>query len=456
MLLNFLTSYSMKITKIIFVLLLGIHFNCLSQGKYVVNNKRGVDKVNFKLLNNVIIIPVEVNGIKLSFLLDTGVSKPIIFNFLKNSDSLKILNSETIYLKGLGNNGKVSALKSSNNIFKIGDAVNYNQDFYVIYDSSINFAPKLGVPVHGIIGYDFFKDLVVDINYSNKQIKLTNPEKYKYKSCKKCEVFGLEFYNNKPYVNASAKIKDSFIPVKLLIDSGSSDALWLFENDSLGLSVKDNYFDDFLGQGLSGSVHGKRSKIDAFSFKSFTLNKPLVAFPDTSYISVLKEIEGRNGSVGGEILKRFNITIDYRKAKIVLKKNSNFKKRFSYNKSGIEVENTGIRILSEFKKEAINNNRYGNENSQGLTVYAVYSRVETYSFKTAYTISNIRTGSQAANLGLTKGDVIIKINGKDTINYTLQQLVQKFYGKEGEKIKLEIDRNGRKIKVIITLKSLIK
>ena len=28
------------------------------------------------------------------------------------------------------------------------------------------------------------------------------------------------------------------IPVKLLIDSGGSDALWLFEDDSLGISIK--------------------------------------------------------------------------------------------------------------------------------------------------------------------------------------------------------------------------
>ena len=47
------------------------------------NNFLSVKKApNFKLINNLIIIPVEVNGVTLSFLLDTGVSKPIIFNFL--------------------------------------------------------------------------------------------------------------------------------------------------------------------------------------------------------------------------------------------------------------------------------------------------------------------------------------------------------------------------------------
>ena len=456
MLLNFLTSIAMKININVFFILLCLPILCFTQGKYVVMNKKGVDKINFKLLNNVIIIPVEVNGVKLSFLLDSGVSKPIVFNFLKASDSLEILNAETIYLKGLGNKGKVAALKSSGNTFRIGDAINNSQDFYVVFDSSINFAPKLGVPIHGIIGYDLFKDLVVDINYTKKQIKLSNPEKYVYKTCKKCESFGLEFYNNKPYFNASVAINDKNIPVKLLIDSGSSDALWLFENDSLEITVKNNYFDDFLGYGLSGSVHGKRSKIDAFKLKSFTLNRPLVAYPDSLYTSLLRQIKGRRGSVGGEILKRFNVTMDYRNARMVLKKNSNFKKIFSYNKSGIEVVNEGIRLVTEYDQNTTLDSDQNVRNNNTVNIQAVFANTRKFTIKKAYTISLVRANSPAARVGLLKGDVIIRINGNDTIKYSLQELIYKFYGKEGEKINLVVDRFGRKIKVDFKLESLIK
>ncbi|MEJ6792065.1 MAG: hypothetical protein QNK89_04840 [Lacinutrix sp.] len=66
----------MKIKNILFLIIFFLPLLSLAQGKYVVNNKKGVDKINFKLLNNVIIIPVEVNGVQLSFLLDSGVSKP--------------------------------------------------------------------------------------------------------------------------------------------------------------------------------------------------------------------------------------------------------------------------------------------------------------------------------------------------------------------------------------------
>ncbi|MGB1210057.1 MAG: aspartyl protease family protein [Lacinutrix venerupis] len=428
---------------------------CFTQGSYVINNKKGLDKINFEIINNVIIIPVEVNGVKLSFLLDTGVSKPIIFNFIKSSDSLEILNAEKIYLKGLGNNGEIEALKSSGNTFKIGDAVNNNQDFYVIYDSSINFAPKLGVAIHGIIGYDLLKDFVVDINYSKKQLKLIALDGYKNKSCSRCESFDLEFYNNKPYVNIAVDIGSKTIPVKLLIDSGSSDALWLFENDSLGISIKDNYFDDFLGYGLSGSVHGKRSKINALKLNSYTLYNPLVAFPDESYTSVLREIKGRRGSVGGEILKRFNITLNYSKQRMVLKRNFNFNKEFSYNKSGIEVENEGVRLITEYDKNTISKNEFSMDGDI-INVQAVYVNTGKYVAKKAYTVSSARANSPAARVGIRKGDIITKINGHDTLKYSLQELIFHFYGKEGKKITMELERYGIKFIAIFRLESLIK
>lgn len=426
--------------------------SCYSQSKYEIKNKKGTDKIRFQLINNVIIIPVEVNGVPLSFLLDTGVARPIVFNFLKTSDSLEILNAERIYLKGLGNDGLVEALKSSNNEFKIGDAVNNNQSFYVVFDSSINFAPRLGVPIHGIIGYDLFKDFIVDINYRSKYIKLTEPEKYKQKSCKRCETYNLEFYNDKPYFNVETVIHEKTVPVKLLIDSGSSDALWLFENDSIGLTIGNNYFKDFLGYGLSGVVHGKRSKIDEIKLNSFRLKKPKVAFPDSTIIAAFKKIKGRNGSIGGEILKRFNVTVNYKKAKIILKKNANFKAPFAYNKSGIQLEHDGVRLVTEINN--IPSSPAISSSSAAIKVQAVVAKPR-YVVKPAYSIGSIRPGSPAERAGLKRGDVVIGLNGRDTKNYSLQDIMSRFFGEEGKRIRLKVERNGIPIDVTFFLESLL-
>lgn len=417
-----------------------------SQSKFVVQNKRQSSRINFKLINNLIIIPVEINGVVLSFLLDTGASKPIVFSFLNVSDTLKLKDTETIYLRGLGEGNSVKALKSKNNIFKIGDALKLNQDLYEIYDSNLNFAPRLGVPVHGIIGFDLFKDLVVEINYSRKYIRLTNPDQYNYGKCKKCEILNLEFYNNKPYVNIEVSVNKQNIPIKLLIDSGGSDALWLFEDDSLGIEINHPFFEDFLGYGLSGSIYGKRSTIDALILKSFVLENANVAYPDNTSIIAAKKNKDRNGTLAGNILKRFNVIIDYQKAIISFKKNSHFKEKFSYNKSGIELAHYGVRLVKEKEATISTRNESDNDKSNSNTKIILDTKYK-FSLKPAYSIVELRKDSPAYNAGILINDVILSINGKAAHEYTLQQIIHMFYGDDDKHMKLIVDRDG----IILTI-----
>ena len=420
-------------------------FSCLShfifsQGKFIIQNAKSSDKIPFKLINNLIVIPVEVNGIKLSFLLDTGVSKPIIFNFLNESDTLRIKNTQTIFLRGLGQGKPVEALKSKNNSFKIGDAIKLNQDLFAVFNANLNFAPRLGVPVHGILGFDLFRDLIVEINYSNKYIRLTEPSMFSYKDCKKCERFNLEFYNNKPYIRAKVKIDKQDIPVKLLIDSGGSDALWLFEDDSLGIASKGKYFEDFLGHGLSGSVYGKRSKIKTFSLKSFVFKNSNVAFPDSSSIIFAKKIKGRNGTLAGNILKRFNIIVDYPNAIITLKKNAYFREKFNYNRAGIELAHNGVRLVKENNFSTYDSYRSLRGSNPDNSTKIILNPTYKWSLVPAYSIVELRKNSPAHRAGLQVGDIILSINGKSTHTYTLQQLILMFYKDIGKRIKLKVER----------------
>ena len=443
--------FNKKIGAFTLLLLLSIMYS-FGQGKFELPGKQQ-DKVRFELINNLIVIPVEINGVKLSFLLDTGVSKPILFN-ITNTDSLQMNNVETIFLRGLGGGETVRALRSKNNFLKIGNAVNVNQELYVVFDQEINFTPKLGVPIHGIIGYSLFKDFIVEINYRTKLIKLNKREGYTYKSCKKCETFNLSFHNNKPYIKGEVTLGEETLPVKLLIDTGSSDALWLFEDESHGITAENNnYFHDFLGRGLSGNVHGKRSKIDAFRLKNFTLNNVNAAFPDSSAIHHAKQIENRNGSLSAEILRRFNVIFDYESAKITLKKNGYFKDAFRYNRSGIVLEQHGFRLVTEsVKKKSLDN--YGRSNDDNITI----STVQSYrvGLKPAYTIIEIRKNSPAEKAGLLQNDVVISINGKQSHELKLQEVIHYFRGKVGKTIRLKVERGNKTLNVEFRLEDVFK
>lgn len=397
------------------------------------------DKIRFDLVGNLIIVPLELNGVELSFVLDSGVSKPILFN-LTNIDSLQINKAETVFIRGLGGGDPIKAIRSKNNFLIIGKAINVNQDVFVVFNKDLNFTPRLGRPIHGIIGYDLFKSFIVEINYASKFIVLHEPETYKYKSCKKCETFDLSFYKNKPYLTGEVEVNSEFVPVNLLIDTGSSDGLWIFENEEKGLIPTENmFFKDFLGKGLSGNIYGKRSKVNRFKLKSFELNQVNTAFPDSTSISFARKNTRRNGSISGEVLKRFNMIIDYTNKKITLKKNRYFKTPFAYNKSGIIIEQNGVILVKE------NDSRSALEFNKGSDSNVHVETITHYklSLKPAYTIVEIRKESPAEKAGLLKGDIILSINGKETHTLELQNVINYFKSKSGKMINLKIDRDGK-------------
>lgn len=412
----------------------------MAQSTFFLKNKVS-EKIPFQFVSNLIVIPLEINGVELSFVLDTGVSKPILFN-LTDRDSLDLKNTKTFYLHGLGGDGKIEALKSGSNRFKIGDAFITNQDLYVVFDSSINFTPRLGVLVHGIVGYDIFKDFVVEINYSSKYIRLHRPDNYKPKTSEKWKTIPIDIVNKKPYITASVTLTEEEKQVKLLIDTGSSDALWLFEDKDKGIvPLEDLFFLDYLGQGLSGSVYGKRSKVKYFKLSDFNLKDANVAYPDSISIDASKVFKERSGSLGGEILKRFNLFFDYQGGKLYIKKNGFFKHPFTYNNSGIVLEHNG----TMFVKEQINmpsNDGYSNNESLNAVKIDI-SISHRMILKPLYQIVELRTSSNAYASGLRKGDILISINGKHAYDLSLSEINEVFHGKTGKTVRLKVERYGK-------------
>ena len=433
---------------------MGFNLSAFTQSSFELQNGKS-DKIHFKLVNNLIVIPVSINGVSLSFLLDTGVSKPIIFNFFNLKEELSIHKTELIYIQGLGNDKQVEALRSSNNTVIIGEAVSLNQDLFAIIDTSINFAPSLGIPIHGIIGYDIFKDFVVEINYSRKFIKLYNHLFYDSKLSRKWRKLELIFFNKKPMLEASVKSQNQVVPVNLLIDTGGSDALWIFEDSNQSLKIPTNNFDDFLGKGLSGSIFGKRAVLESFHLKDFQLNAVNVSFPDSSSIEKAKINKFRNGSLLGDVLHRFNWVFNYKSTWVAFKKNKFFNKPFEYDKSGIVMQYAGVRLVKS--QIRIPNKTLGSSTAQSTQNSNTITFSSTYKFEVEpeLIISDIRPDSPADQAGLKIGDVVLSINNRNLSSLTLQNAIDQFYGPDGKRIKMTIEREGVIMKYFFKLRDLL-
>tara|TARA_R110000744_G_scaffold3911_5_gene14420 strand:- start:422 stop:1753 length:1332 start_codon:yes stop_codon:yes gene_type:complete len=407
-------------------------------------------KVKFQLINNLIVIPIEVNGSELSFVLDSGVGTPILFN-LADQDSIQLNNVTEITINGLGEGDPINALKSTGNFVQLGNAKNTSQNMYVVMDAGINFSPSLGIPVHGIIGYDLFRDFVVDINYINKTIKFYDPNLYKYRTSKNTRVVDMSVIRRKAYLDAFVMInKTDEIPVKMLLDTGSSDAVWLFEDERIQLPEK--HYEVFLGQGLAGNIYGKRTKINHLKIADFILSDAKAAFPDMETFTTITDFGGRNGSLGGEVIKRFNIAFDYTNKKLILTKNSNFDKLFQYNISGIDLQHAGMRYVSERISDA-NGVVHKDAKSYG-NVQIVLQGATRLSLVPEIIVSGIRQGSPAHSAGLREGDVILAVNGKRIHRYKLQEIMHMLNFKKDKKIKVLVERYDNDLLFSFVLKPL--
>ncbi|MBT8283005.1 MAG: aspartyl protease family protein [Muriicola sp.] len=407
-------------------------------------------KINFQLINNLIIIPLEINDAKLNFILDSGVSKPLLFN-LSDQDSIQLRNVSEITINGLGAGEPIKALNSRGNSFKIKKIRNFDQQIFVVLDKDINFSPSLGIPIHGIIGFDLFRDFVVEVNYGRKSIKFHNPDYYDEKPSKSTQTIPLSIVDRKAYITGKVSFEDQDnVPVKLLIDTGSSDAVWLFQDLEKGINIPEKHYVDYLGKGLNGSIFGKRTRVRRVQLGDFELNNAKAAFPDMFSFSSIKDHGDRNGTVGGEILRRFNIVFNYQNNVIQLKKNSFFNEPFRFNMSGLELQHNGLRYIAE----RITDSRgvvKNDERSFGDVQILMENRTRL-SLVPEIIVSGIRAGSPADEAGLREGDVILAVNGKRVHKYKLQEIMNMINEKEGKKVRLLIERYDSDLLFSFTLK----
>jgi hypothetical protein len=270
---------------------------------------------------------------------------------------------------------------------------------------------------------------------------------------KKYVTVPISIENSKPYAQALVTMNNEETAVKLLLDLGNSDAIWLFQDINPAIKVPQKSFDDYLGKGFSGDVLGKRTRIAKFNIDKFEFENPIIAMPDNKSIRSVTMVENRMGSIGGEIFRRFSVILDYKNNQLFLKKSKQFELPFNYNMSGIELQNEGMQWVQEtvpLKTVNISDNTF-DENGNKVNTNFKYK----FTLKPIYTIANIRKDSPAELCGLKKGDTIVRINNTFGYKYSLEEINDILKSEEGKWLHFEIERNNQILKFKFQLKSIL-
>ena len=154
---------------------------------------------------------------------------------------------EKLRLKGLGSNEAVDSYKSSKNEVKIKDLQDFDHEVYIILDQGFNFSSQVGIPVNGIMGYNFFKNHIVEINYDRKKIIVYghNNKQIKKKMQNKFHEDSITIEEKKPYIITNIQSGEEIIPSKLLVDIGNSDAVWIFTDKTDKIRLPQKNIDDY-------------------------------------------------------------------------------------------------------------------------------------------------------------------------------------------------------------------
>ena len=377
---------------------------------------RKKDAIEFKLVKNLIIIPIYINKKgPFNFILDTGVS-PMLVTDPTILTAADLKNVRTIKLTGLGKGNDVEALASNALLVDVGRASMENIPAAILKQDIFNLSNFLGVHIHGLIGYYFISSFLVKIKYSSQRMIFYAPDqKVKIKG----EPVAINMILNKPYLQANVQVPVlGAINARLLMDSGASNGLSLEAYNGKEFPQPKKKIPANLGMGFSGLISGNIGRVSEVQIGSFTLKNVIASYPNYEEGGAKSIETGRNGSVGADLLRHFDLTIDYANLKLYLKPNSNFKLPFEHDMSGLEV----------YIEEGKSNRFY---------------------------VERIEPNSPGTKAGILEGDEIVSLNFSPVRTMDLEHIGNLLKSGDGRTVVVEVFRKTENMYKVLTLKKRI-
>ena len=360
-------------------------------------------KLPFLSSNSLILLPVSVNGHPpIYFLLDTGVKANLLFSKALG-DSLGLSYTRRLGMVGADGLSTVWAQVSPINTLDLGEVEGQLQSLLVLEEDFLELESVIGVPVYGILGYEFFKYNAVKIDYDQSEISFYRPEALPWKS-PFYRRLPLQVVEGKSYIEARVRqIKGPKLKAKLLLDTGANHGLLLNQETSSAIQLPEQLLETQLGQSLGGVLYGYMGRVVALSLGGLQLQEVLTSYPEESPFSTLLKASGRQGSLGAEVLGRTTLILDYPREAFFVRKGATFYNPFEFDMSGLVVK----KALTKEKR---------------------------------WYIGEVREGSPAFLAGILPFDEILSINSVPLAFWELEQLFKLLRSEEGREIQFELRR----------------
>ncbi len=405
---------------IVFLLFAICRINSHAQimGKEIITNQATPIRIPFDYDNGFIAVKVRIEKLPLTFLLDSGAEHLILFKKVY-ADLLDLEYDKKIELVGADLDQVVNAFISRNVSFQLDNTKEVKRDIIVLEEDFLNIEELTGQAIDGIIGTRFLRGLITQIDFKRESILLYE-NAAQIKNLDKYKKLDTEFFSNKIFIKSKI-INDTqdTVSTNLLLDTGSAIPLLINTDSDSMLKLPEINMRGNLGRGLGGAIEGYLSRISQLDMgQDYVFDNLISSFQKIENDSLSQWTTPRHGLIGNPILSRFNLIIDYVNNAVYLKAKKKYNSDIYYNLSG-------------------------------LTLFAFGPELNNYYIK------SVTEGSPADKAGLREKDILKRIGIMPASLYNLSQIYRKLSKKSGKKVKLVIERDGKKIKKTIYVDSLL-
>ncbi len=283
--------------------------------------------VPFDLVNNHIYIDVMLNGKgPFRIMFDTGGENVVTPEVAKE---LGVSSEGTFEGRGVGEKSEDVGFTRVETV-QIGDATIAKQVFAVFALGP--FAAVEGVPQLGLVGYEVFKRFVVRVDYDKKLLTLSLPSAFHYNGTGTEVPF--TFKEHMPQVEGSL----DGIAGKFEIDTGSRDSVSILAPFAETHGLRERYGASVAavtGWGVGGPARGLVTRASSLRLGTVEVARPVVDLTLQKKGSLTDPYVA--GNVGGGVLKRFTVTFDYGRQRLIFEPNANNARPDTYDRAGMWI-----------------------------------------------------------------------------------------------------------------------
>jgi hypothetical protein len=279
--------------------------------------------VPFELYHNRVYLSVKVNGAgPFNLIPDTGS----VVSGLSEARAREMGSQMKGTAEVRGNGERMTRVKLAKDVsFGLGDVKLVDKMVSVF--SFEDFESHEGRAVDGILGALLFHQYVVEIDYTEKVLKLYEPQGYGYSGSG--EIVPLPLFLCRIEVAERRPID-----AELGVDQGTYSELRLYPpfTEKHSLIAVNNVVPSF-GYGLGGEFKEVDGRVQTLQIGRLKINEPVPSFSQASGGATAS---GKfAGTIGGEILRRFTVIFDYSRQRMILEPNASFDEPYDADMTGL-------------------------------------------------------------------------------------------------------------------------